>query len=875
MFKPLLLLALAFCATVSAQTPSCASFLRPAAKADITIPYQYNAAGVATPIEWGLDLAWKDEANLRTGVFYAGRDLVDIVRLSFQPTKAMADSTWSEEQRADLKYRADAVLRWAKPNVKYNLNDDPVTVDAYYNEGSAGSAERGRRWAQLIDLTADYYKSRGLTNLVSISPFNEPDYGWGQGYSSSTRKADFKAVCQALRSDYGTKYDGVRLCGGNTLNDDEALSWWTYLRDVLEEGNTHQLAGDFDHYADFFREVRAAGHHATADELHNVMEAMTGVEYGMQTGIWWGTAERTRSEFMKATYHANPGRRLAYAEHRANWTSASVYALPDGRVEAFGGMSERQSATTHYMFLATDGPVWYDGLRGPAYVMHLPGGTGYQQGQTGAEVCTQIERGTDIMPHIGEGVYKLMNVGSGLLAGYTSKPTSGWTTLLQRKNSNTAKPLQWMVTPLTQTGDFSYYTFVLNTDNGMYLDVRDWNYEAGADVGVYPGDGNVLEQFYLEYAGRGAYYIRSRYSTKCLEVKNGSHLVAANIEMADFTGADSQQWRFIDVKTTPDLIAPAAPASLVATAQTASVRLDWEPSAERDLKSYTILRDTTTLARDLTSTSFVDNEALPGHTYNYKVYAEDKSLNRSEPSNAAEATVGDEPALVMHLPLTAALRDTTENGNHAALAGDTVFTTQKNHACLTLDGTTNFLQLPPTVASRPALTLTAWVYYRGGSTWQRIFDFGNGTSHYLFLTPNCGSGMRLALKDGGDEQQINTATMTANQWHHVCVTLAAEGMALYVDGKLKGQNATPYTLQPALNFVGRSQFPADPYFKGYIHDLCVYNRVLTAEEIKAMTDGIENVNGGRRAVYSPCYDLQGRPYSGRGIAVRDGRKILK
>jgi hypothetical protein len=37
----------------------------------------------------------------------------------------------------------------------------------------------------------------------------------------------------------------------------------------------------------FYKTVRANGHHATGDELHNVMEAMVGVEYGMQTGIWW------------------------------------------------------------------------------------------------------------------------------------------------------------------------------------------------------------------------------------------------------------------------------------------------------------------------------------------------------------------------------------------------------------------------------------------------------------------------------------------------------------------------------------------------------------------------------------------------------------
>ena len=138
------------------------------------------------------------------------------------------------------------------------------------------------------------------------------------------------------------------MCGGNTLNSDQALPWYNYLKDQLDEGNTHQLAGSFDNFAQFFTTVREDGKHATGDEMHNVMEAMVGLEYGMQTGIWWGWAEYTRGEFCKASH----GERLAYAEHRPNWTAASVYRAPDGKVQAFGGTSERQAVTTSYRFLS-------------------------------------------------------------------------------------------------------------------------------------------------------------------------------------------------------------------------------------------------------------------------------------------------------------------------------------------------------------------------------------------------------------------------------------------------------------------------------------------------------------------------------------------
>jgi hypothetical protein len=51
--------------------------------------------------------------------------------------------------------------------------------------------------------------------------------------------------------------------------------------------------------------------------MHNVAEAMIGLEDGMTVGIWWGFDSRARGEFCDISRH---GRRLAYAEHRSSWT---------------------------------------------------------------------------------------------------------------------------------------------------------------------------------------------------------------------------------------------------------------------------------------------------------------------------------------------------------------------------------------------------------------------------------------------------------------------------------------------------------------------------------------------------------------------------
>jgi len=889
----------------NAQVVSQASFLQARQKADAVVPFRILDQGTATPIEWGLDIAWLSEENIRRGVNYAGKDLIDIVRTSYMPTESVEGGELSTAQINKIRQRSTIIKNNLKSNISININDDHASVDSWYNEQSIGSVERGKRWAKVVDLSIQKYKELGLSNIVSISVFNEPDYGWDQGYSG-TRMADFLNAVKSLKNDYDGAYDDVRMCGGNTLNCNYAYDWWNYMKTNLDEGNTHQLAGSFDNYASFFQTVREYGHHATADELHNTMEAMVGVEYGMQTGIWWGTCEHTRSQFMKATYHTNPGQRLGYAEHRNNWTAASVYRHVDGSIQAFGGTSERQAVETKYDFVSLDRPVWYSGLSGREYMMTLPGGTGYQQGQTNAETVVDIQSGDDIMPHI-DGTYKVMNVNSGLIMGFSSNPSSGWSSATQKKNS-TAKYLQWIVNPVPSTseGDLSYYTFTLNTGKGMVLDILDWNMNAGANVGAYKGSLGTNEQWYLEYAGEGAFYIRSRFSTKCLEVYNGSKTISANIQMGDFKGEKYQQWRFIPTTSAPELVAPNAPTELTATSQASSIALQWKESEASDVATYVVLRseDGTNyyaIANGLTGNTFTDNETADGVSYHYQVYAVDKCLNYSERTAAVSATCTGEKGLVAHLPFDYTLNDTTLNGNHSVVYGDTIWVEGKTGSALRFSGTDNFVQLPYAIANHDELTVACWIYWRGGSTWQRIWDFGTGTSQYMFLTPKCGSGMRFAIKDGGDEQQVNLGSnLPLNTWTHVTVTLGAEGATLYLNGEASATNPNvtirPSDFRPVFNYIGRSQFTADPDLKGYVDDFRIYNYALSADEVKQLSENTDNIESiedvdfnldesrqdmsNQNTINGKSYDLSGRriptntQLHKKGIFIKKGRKSL-
>ena len=118
----------------------------------------------------------------------------------------------------------------------------------------------------------------------------------------------------------------------------------------------------------------------------------------------------------------------------------------------------------------------------------------------------------------------------------------------------------------------------------------------------------------------------------------------------------------------------------------------------------------------------------------------------------------------------------------------------------------------------------------------RIFDFGNNTNQYLFLSPRSANTLRFAIKNGAASSSWRRGLAT-DQWVHIAVTLGDGAGKLYVNGELKAEknNMTikPSDFKPSNNYIGRSQF-ADPLFTGKIDDFRVYDSVLSSEEIQAV-----------------------------------------
>lgn len=843
--KKLLVCNLALIASVAAtaqeQLATSSQRLVPVTSSKATaVPFCIDDAGEQFPVIWGLDTAWPDEWNMRRGTAFIGAENLGTARASFQPNDLIVDGQLSMSQKAALNKRLNLIQKSGVTSIALNCDHEVLNKSNYVGKPA--------EWVKLIEATARYCQEKGYT-IVSVAPFNEPDYtSWGQG-----SQADMKEVARLLKEN--PFFANIRICGANTLNCDQALPWYNAMKDYLDEGNTHQLAGEFNTYANFFETVRAEGKHATADELHNVMEAMVGVEYGMQTGIWWGFDGLARGEFCRAS---NNGDRLGYAENRSTWTAASVYRNnKEGKIQAFLGTSERQANNASYRFISRDRDVYYDGY-GPVrdFVVDMPGGTGYQKGQTNAERVVNITWGEDVQPYI-NGNYVIQNKATGYVMTIPSATAAPGANIVQKTHAPKIQYQQWSVQPVDSRigGDFSYYSFRPLVNTSYSLDVLNSSLEHNGSIILYNSNNGAQQQWYLQYAGDGYFYIRSRQSSLCLRagVADGATVKQTTLKAND----NNQLWRFVPAGERSDTKPLAVPTGLTATAQLASIRLDWVANTETDLAGYTILRaelsseagvDTVfnTIARGVTGNAFLDNQVVLGCEYLYKIKAQDLTGNTSPASDVVKTATVNEKGLVGKWQFDGDLTDLSENQLHGSNGGINCLylpTVNKSGTkTLMFNGSTNYVQLPHEVASMAEMTICSWVKLSSTKEWQRIFDFGSGTDRYMFLAPIARGEMRFVMKNGGDEEILSATKLNANTWYHVAVCISTDAVVLYVDGKEVARSTEmkirPSDIRPAINYIGCSQFSADPLLNGYVDDFRIYNYPLTPEEVLAVTEDL-------------------------------------
>ncbi|WP_158085257.1 LamG-like jellyroll fold domain-containing protein [Niastella vici] len=273
--------------------------------------------------------------------------------------------------------------------------------------------------------------------------------------------------------------------------------------------------------------------------------------------------------------------------------------------------------------------------------------------------------------------------------------------------------------------------------------------------------------------------------------------------------------------------------------------VEWNPLSGL---SYSIKRATSangpfTVIGTTTAIQYTDNSVTNGTTYYYQVVAKD-SVAEYATSNIVEATPGPGQWDYWKFNDSTGTRAVDSWGaRHGTLTGGISSTNGLQGKAIQLNGSNGYVTLPSGLMSAVTdFTIAGWVKLTASSTWARLFDFGTGSTNYMFLSPVSGSNtVRYAIKvNGGSEQQINSAApLPAGEWHHVAVTLSGTLGTLYIDGVAAGTNSGMSNKPSALgttnlNYIGKSQFGSDAYLNSIVDEFRIYNRALSAAEMKTL-----------------------------------------
>ncbi|EEF60159.1 LamG-like jellyroll fold domain-containing protein [Pedosphaera parvula] len=188
-------------------------------------------------------------------------------------------------------------------------------------------------------------------------------------------------------------------------------------------------------------------------------------------------------------------------------------------------------------------------------------------------------------------------------------------------------------------------------------------------------------------------------------------------------------------------------------------------------------------------------------------------------------------------PFDSGARDAGNRYNGSLFGGAGVTTDPTEGSVLNLTGGNQYMNLPATVGI--ARTFSAWVKWRGGNAWQRIFDFGRDTQHWFFLTPKDSSGMiqcGISPEASTYVQVIESQIpFPLNQWCHVTVTMDGRQGILFLNGNAiavnNSVNVWPSDVVPVRAFIGRSEYSGDPYLNAQLDSVYLDSEPLSSLQV--------------------------------------------
>lgn len=158
---------------------------------------------------------------------------------------------------------------------------------------------------------------------------------------------------------------------------------------------------------------------------------------------------------------------------------------------------------------------------------------------------------------------------------------------------------------------------------------------------------------------------------------------------------------------------------------------------------------------------------------------------------------------------------------------------------LSFNGSTAGATSPITVPTT-AFSVSFWMNARTWEASDSLVDWAdsgpvNGFTFTQITSPT--NNVSFVTYDAvGQQSAISSGFMALNRWYHVTATYAVNSVKLYIDGTQVGATDTSATMTNATQTLtlGKRSAAASNYFNGLLDEVCVWNRVLTQDEVTAL-----------------------------------------
>ncbi len=170
---------------------------------------------------------------------------------------------------------------------------------------------------------------------------------------------------------------------------------------------------------------------------------------------------------------------------------------------------------------------------------------------------------------------------------------------------------------------------------------------------------------------------------------------------------------------------------------------------------------------------------------------------------------------------------------------------------LAFDGVDDFIAIAgrPSLNSEKAIAINFWMKWQGNATKEEYVLSHGSWQNRLKISILDNKRLRWTVKTNAGVADLDSQTeLSPDVWTNICVLYGEKELHIYINGVADASQAwTGLLAVTSMDFLIAQMLPGDQQynFKGILDDVKIYNRLLSAQEIKELYNNATLVNGRR------------------------------